>query len=133
MSSELEQAIKNRLETGFKNWNGGYDQWLEWCNTLYEPDAHYNVYGKRLTLEEYKHMMGEFFEKYDIRMGEFFNMLVEDDWCAIRYRTYILDKATGTEFEQMSFEFVHFKDNAQPIGARVIEGWATSTDPLSSD
>lgn len=133
MSSELEQAIKNRLETGFKNWNGGYDQWLEWCNTLYEPDAHYNVYGKRLSLEEYKQMMGEFFEKYDIRMGEFFNMLVEDDWCGIRYRTYILDKATGKEFEQMSFEFVHFKDNPQPIGARVIEGWATSTNPLSSD
>lgn len=30
---------------GFKNWNSGYKSWLEWCETLYEPDAHYNVYG----------------------------------------------------------------------------------------
>ena len=37
---KIEQAIKDRLENGFKNWNGGYDGWLEWCNTLYEPDAH---------------------------------------------------------------------------------------------
>ncbi len=62
----LEDAIKDRLLTGFKNWNGGYDCWLEWCNTLYEPDSHYNVYGKRLTLQDYKDMMGKFFESYDI-------------------------------------------------------------------
>lgn len=24
-AKDLEAAIKNRLETGFKNWNGGYD------------------------------------------------------------------------------------------------------------
>ena len=47
----MEEAIRDRLVTGFKNWNGGYDGWLEWCNTLYEPDAHYNVYGHRLTLQ----------------------------------------------------------------------------------
>ena len=46
----MEEAIRDRLVNGFKNWNGGYDGWLEWCNTLYEPDVHYNVYGKRLTL-----------------------------------------------------------------------------------
>jgi len=28
----MEKAIKDRLETGFKNWNGGYDCWLVWCN-----------------------------------------------------------------------------------------------------
>ena len=130
---KLEEAIKDRLLTGFKNWNGGYDCWLEWCNTLYEPDSHYNVYGKRLTLLEYKDMMGKFFENYDIRMGDFHNMIIKDDWCAIRYRTFILDKRTGEEFEQESFEFVNFKDNPEPIGVRVIEGWATSTNPLSEN
>ena len=29
----MEIAIKDRLETGFRNWNGGYESWLEWCNT----------------------------------------------------------------------------------------------------
>ena len=40
---EKEAAIRDRLVTGFKNWNGGYEGWLEWCNTLYEEDAYYNV------------------------------------------------------------------------------------------
>lgn len=78
-------------------------------------------------------MMKEFFQKYDIRMGEFHNMIIQDDWCAIRYRTYIIDKKKNEEFEQMSFEFVHFKDNPDPVGARVIEGWATSINPLSAN
>lgn len=132
-NAKLEAAIKDRLETGFKNWNGGYDCWLEWCKILYEPDSHYNVYGQRLTLQEYKDMMSKFFENYDIRMGEFLNMIIKDDWCAIRYKTYIYDKHKDKEFEQESFEFVHFKDNPEPIGVRVIEGWATSTNPLSED
>lgn len=130
-NAKMEEAIKNRLETGFKNWNGGYDCWLEWCKTLYEPDAHYNVYGKRLTLQEYKGLMGKFFENYDIKMGEFHNMIIKDDWCAIRYTVYNVNKNTGEEVEQESMEFVHFKDNPDPIGVRVIEGWATSTAPLS--
>jgi len=129
---KLEEAIKSRLETGFKNWNGGYECWLDWCKTLYEPDSHYNVYGRRLTLQEYKDMMGKFFENYDIKMGDFKNMIIKDDWCAIRYTVYNINKKTGEEVEQESMEFVHFKENPDPIGVRVIEGWATSTAPLSA-
>lgn len=130
MSKTFQEQIKERLETGFKNWNGGYDCWLEWCKTLYEPDAHYNIYGKRYTMQEYKDLMGKFFQNFDIEMGEFQNMLIEDDWCAIRYKVYNVNKQTGKRFEQESMEFVRFKDNGGDIGARVIEGWATSTTPL---
>lgn len=130
-TTTFQDAIRDRLQTGFRNWNGGYEAWLDWCNTLYEPDAHYNVYGRRLSMQEYKDLMGTFFEKYDVKMGDFHNMLIEDDWCGIRYQTHIIEKATGKSFDQESFEFVHFKDNPAPIGARVIEGWATSTNPLS--
>lgn len=122
----LQEKIKNRLETGFKNWNGGYDAWLEWCNTLYEPDAYYNVYGQRWTLQQYKEAMGKLFEVFDMELGEFYNMLVVDDWCAIRYKVTTTNKKTGERFEQMTMEFVHFKDNPDPVGARVIEGWALS-------
>ena len=59
MNNDLQIAIKDRLQNGFKNWNGGYEGWLEWCNTLYEPDAHYNVGGQRWTLQEYKDAMGK--------------------------------------------------------------------------
>jgi hypothetical protein len=131
MSKNFQQAIRERLENGFKNWNGGYECWLDWCNTLYEPDAHYNIYGKRYTLQEYKDLMGQFFQAFDVEMGEFYNMLVEGDWCGIRYRVYITNKKTGEKFEQMTMEFVNFKDNEDPIGARVIEGWALSDTPLS--
>lgn len=130
MSKNFEDAIRNRLENGFKNWNGGYDGWLEWCNTLYEPDAHYNVYGQRWTLQEYKDAMGKLFSAFDMELGDFYNMLVVDDWCAICYSVTITNKKTGEKTKQMTMEFVHFKENPEPIGARVMEGWALSDVPL---
>lgn len=110
-NSKMEDAIRNRLVNGFKNWNGGYDEWLEWCNTLYEPDAHYNVYGKRLTLQEYKDMMGQLFQHYTIELGKFENMIIKDDWCAIRYVVKIKNLHTGEEVLQHTMEFVNFKEN----------------------
>jgi hypothetical protein len=127
----FQEQIRDRLRTGFNNWNGGYEKWLEWCDTLYEPDAHYNVYSQRLTLQQYKDMMGQFFGAFDVELGDFHNMLVQDDWCAIRYNVHIVNKRTGERIEQEIMEFVNFKENPAPIGARVIEGWALSDKPLS--
>lgn len=131
---KMEEAIRNRLETGFKNWNGGYDGWLTWCNTLYEPDAFYNIpldgAQKRLTLQEYKDMMGKLFEHFTMELGPFENMIIKDDWCAIRYTVKIKNLDTGKEVNQNTMEFVKFKDNGGDIGVRVIEGWALSDSPL---
>ena len=132
MNTTFAERIKDRLQNGFKNWNQGYEAWLKWCDTLYEPDAHYNVNGERLTLQEYKDLMGKFFAAFDIELGEFNNMLVEGDWTGIRYVVYITNKKTGERIEQKTMEFVHFKDNPQPLGARVIEGWAISDKPISA-
>jgi len=135
MSMNFKEQICDRLETGFKNWNGGYETWLKWCDTLYEPDAHYNIPmnggQKRLTLLEYKDMMGHFFEAFEVELGEFKNMLIVDDWCGIRYIVYVTNKKTGEKFTQNTMEFVNFKDNGGDIGARVIEGWALSDIALS--
>ncbi|KAK8883032.1 hypothetical protein M9Y10_045680 [Tritrichomonas musculus] len=126
----FQEQIKDRLETGFKNWNGGYDVWLKWCDTLYEPDAHYNIQlkwpQKRLTLQEYKDMMKVFMSHFNVELGEFHNLIIKDDWCAIRYVVYVTNRQTNEKFTQNTMEFVHFKENPQPIGARVIEGWALS-------
>ncbi len=132
MGASFQEAIRARFSQGFKEWNTGYDAWLKWCNTLYEPDAHYNVYGNRLTLQQYKDMMRQLFSMYDIELGEFHNIIVEEDWGAIRYSVYIVNKKTGEKIEQKTMEFVHFKNNPQPIGARVVEGWAISDKPLST-
>lgn len=130
--NKIEMAIKDRLENGFKNWNGGYSGWLEWCNTLYEPDAYYNVYGHRLTLQQYKHMMGQLFQHYTMELGAFDNMIIKDNWAAIRYTVKVKNLDTGEEILQHTMEFVNFKENPDPIGVRVVEGWALSDRPLSA-
>jgi hypothetical protein len=126
----FQEQIKDRLINGFKNWNGGYEKWLKWCDTLYEPDAMYNIQvggpQKRLTLQQYKDICKHFMDNYVLELGDFKNMIIQDDWCAIRYVVYVTNKATGEKYTQNTMEFVHFKDNPQPIGARVIEGWALS-------
>lgn len=131
MNTNFEEGIRARFYQGFKEWNMGYNAWLKWCDTLYEPDACYNVYGKRLTLQEYKDMMGQLFSIYEIQLGQLDNVLVEGDWGAIRYSVYVTDKRTGVKSELKTMEFVHFKNNAEPTGARVIEGWAISDSSLS--
>ncbi len=50
---------------------------------------------------------------------------------SIRYSTYSTNKNTGEKSKMHTMEFVHFKDNPEPIGARVIEGWAISDSQLS--
>ena len=134
-TTPLEDAIKDRLLNGFNNWNGGYDGWLEWCNTLYEPDAYYNIplggSQKRLTLEQYKGMMGQLFQHFTMELGAFENMIIKENWCAIRYTVKIKNLETGEEINQNTMEFVKFKDNGGDIGVRVVEGWALSDTPIS--
>lgn len=131
----MEEKIKDRLENGFRNWNGGYDCWLNWCKTLYEPDAHYNVQGPngmfRMTLKEYEDKMKYILGMFDIQLGEFKNMIIKDDWAAIRYIVKVTSRKTGKTVTQHTMEFVHFKDNPDPIGVRVIEGWALSDLPVT--
>ncbi len=130
----FDEQIKDRLEHGFENWNKGYETWLKWCDTLYEPDAHYNIQinsaQKRLTLQEYKDISKENMDKMHLELGGFDNMIIKDGWAAIRYTVKITDKATGKTVKQNTMEFVHFKDNGGKIGARVIEGWALSDLPV---
>jgi hypothetical protein len=95
MMTRLEEAIKDRLETGFKNWNGGYESWLAWCNTLYDDASIYNVYGHRLTLKQYQDLMGDMFKKQDIKLGKFHNMIISGSWAAIRYDVEVTEVATG--------------------------------------
>ncbi|MFC0220196.1 hypothetical protein ACFFJ7_17575 [Pseudochelatococcus lubricantis] len=130
----FQEQIKDRFTEGLRShFNDSYEDWLEWCDTLYEPDAHYNVNSNRLTLQEYKDLMSAMMSKYDIKIGEVKNMVIENDWGAIRYAVRITDRTTGEVINQMTMEFVQWKDNPQPIGARVIEGWALSDHPLSAD
>lgn len=76
-------------------------------------------------------MMKMLFGHFTMELGDFDNMLIQDDWAAIRYTVFITNLDTGEKIEQKTMEFVHFKDNGGDIGARVIEGWALSDKPLA--
>ena len=125
----MEKHIQNRLLTGFANWNRGFETWKDWGNILYTKDSIYNVHGARLTLEHYQEDMYETLGKMKIDMGNFNNMLIVNDYCAIYYDIKIRGR-NGT-----TMEFVQFKDygNATYPVVRVVEGWGGVKDDTYYD
>ena len=81
----LETNIQNRLLTGFENWNRGFDAWKAWGDILYTNESIYNVHGARLTLAQYQKSMDITLKRANILMGDFHNMLINDEFCAIYY------------------------------------------------
>ena len=124
VDTPLEEAIQNRLLTGFENWNRGYDAWKAWGDILYTPESMYNVHGVRMTLEEYQQSQNMGLKAADIQMGNFNNMIICDDWCAIRYDITSTNRETEETSEGSVMEFVQFKDYGDELGVRVVEGWA---------
>lgn len=76
--------------------------------------------------------MGQLFQHYTMELGRFENMIIRDNWCAIRYTVTISNLDTGKETLQNTMEFVTFKENPEPVGVRAAEGWALSDTPLSA-
>lgn len=77
--------------------------------------------------------MGQLFQHYSIKLEAFGNMIIKDDWAAICYTVNIKNLDNGQETLQHTMEFVNFKDNPDPIGVRMVEGWALSDCPLSTE
>ena len=125
----LEKHIQNRLLTGFANWNRGFETWKAWGNILYTKDSIYNVHGARLTLEHYQEDMFDTLGKMKIDMGNFNNMLIVGDYCAIYYDILIRGRSGTT------MEFVQFKDygNTTNPDVRVVEGWGGVKDDTYYD
>lgn len=124
IETEMEKNIQNRLLNGFENWNRGYDTWEDWGNILYTEDSLYNVHGVKLTLKQYQDAMNATLVSSDIQMGNFNNMIICDDWAAIRYDITTTDRQTQKSSDGSVMEFVHFKDYGEELGTRVMEGWA---------
>ncbi|MCR4891015.1 MAG: nuclear transport factor 2 family protein [Lachnospiraceae bacterium] len=121
-ATDLSKKIQNRMLNGFNRWNMGYDAWEHWGEVLYHDDSIYNVNGVRLTLKEYQQAMDVSLKKLDIRMGDFKNMVLVDDWMAIQYETVNIDRETGAEKPGTTMEFAKFGDYDE-LGAKVDEGW----------
>ena len=127
IDTRMEKNIQNRLLNGFENWNRGYDAWKAWGDILYTKDSIYNVHGVRLTLEEYQNAMNMTFRYNTIYMGDFRNMLICGDWCAINYDIKTVNNATGKTSDGGVIEFVKFADYGKNLGTRVVEGWGGTT------
>ncbi len=121
-ATDLSRKIQNRMLNGFNRWNMGYDAWEHWGEVLYHKDSIYNVNGVKLTLQEYQQAMDVSLKKLDIRMGDFINMVLVDDWMAIQYEIVNIDRATGKASPGTTMEFAKFGDYG-PLGAKVDEGW----------
>ena len=124
IDTKIEKDIQNRLLNGFENWNRGFDAWKAWGDILYTEDSMYNVHDARLTLKEYQDAMNIVLSQTDNKMGNFENMIVCDDWTAIRYNIMNYDLQTGEGTPGCVMEFVNFKDYGSELGTRVVEGWA---------
>ncbi len=123
--TELSKKIQNRMLNGFNRWNMGYEAWEHWGEVLYHPESIYNVNGVRMTLSEYQKSMDISLKKMDIEMGNFNNMLLVDDWMAIRYDIINKDRETGEAVPGTTMEFARFGDYGE-LGAKVDEGWGGS-------
>jgi len=128
VNTKLERDIQNRMLNGFENWNRGYQAWEDWGNILYTPDSIYNVHGAHLTLAEYQNSMKAMFKTTTVLMGDFQNMIICDDWTAIRYDTVIVNNKTGERTPSGVIEFVNFKDYGDELGTRVVKGWGGTRD-----
>ena len=124
VSTQIEKNIQNRLLTGFENWNRGFDAWKAWGDILYTPDSLYNVHAVHLTLGEYQNAMKATLRANNILMGDFLNMVICGDWCAIHYKIATINRETDVNNPGSVMEFVNFKDYGPELGTRVVEGWA---------
>lgn len=141
VDKSYEEAITNRLQTGFLNYNKGYLAWLEWCDELYDENAYYNVYGQHFTLDQYKRLMGAMFEQFEISlggtgdtMGDIGTIIIDSikGKAAISY-TVEFKKKTESEWVAIdTMEFVQFRTDKK-FGARVMEGWALSSAQIEPD
>lgn len=123
--TDLTKKVQNRMLNGFNRWNMGYDAWEHWGEVLYHKDSIYNVNGVRMTLKEYQNSQNAALKKLDIKMGNFSNMILVDDWMAIQYDITTLDKEKGTTTNGTTMKFARFGDYGK-LGAKVDEGFGGS-------
>jgi len=93
------ERAKDRLYEAWDSWKPGYDDWVEWSNGLYAPDAvMIAMEGDEPELfRDYQAKMKGFRDAYDMEMGTIERCVAADGVTAHTYKMYMTPKGQGAD------------------------------------
>ena len=110
----ISEKAKERLYEAWDAWKPGYQDWLEWSNGLYSPDAIMVAMDgeKPEIFSEYQGKMKHFRDQFDMRMGPIERCIVADGVTAHTYKMYMTPKGQGEDKTVVIpvTEFNHFAE-----------------------
>ena len=113
VKSPTERA-KERLYEAWDAWKPGYEDWIEWSNGLYAPDAQMIAMdGDEPELfQAYQAKMKHFRDQFDMEMGVIERCIAADGVTAHTYKMYMTPKEQGPDATVVILvtEFNHFAD-----------------------
>ena len=127
--TDLNKKVQNRILNYFNRINMGYDGLEQWDKVLYHKDSILNVNGIKMTLKEYQNLQNDAFKKYDIKIGNFTNMILVDDFVAIQYDITTTEKERSITVYGTNMEFMRFGDYEE-LGVKVNEDFTGSRNDV---
>ena len=82
----LGREIRQVLLMDFESWNKGFKEWSEWMSRYVTEDFVCHTDFGDATAEQYRDAANEWFEGKHSKRVYFDNLMVRDNWAAIRYK-----------------------------------------------
>jgi hypothetical protein len=116
IAKSLSERAKERLYEAWDAWKPGYEDWLQWSDTLYAPDAVMIAMDGDTPerFRDYQAKMKGFRDAYQMEMGPIERCIVADGVTAHTYMMHMTPKAAGADktIHIPVTEFNHFADVA---------------------
>jgi hypothetical protein len=114
MTKSFSERAKDRLYEAWDAWKPGYEDWLEWSNSLYAPDAVMIAMDgdKPELFRDYQAKMQHFRDQFTMEMGVIDRCIVADGITAHTYQMYMTPKGQGKDKTVVIpvTEFNHFAE-----------------------
>jgi hypothetical protein len=108
------EKAKERLYEAWDAWKPGYEDWIEWSNGLYAPDAMMVAMDgdKPELFSEYQGKMKHFRDQFDMVMGPIERCVAADGVTAHTYKMYMTPKGQSEDKTVVIpvTEFNHFAE-----------------------
>ncbi len=110
----LSEKAKDRLYEAWDAWKPGYEDWIDWSNGLYAPDAVMVAMDgdEPEVFSQYQAKMKHFRDRFDMEMGTIERCIVADGVTAHTYKMYMTPKGQGADRTVVIpvTEFNHFAE-----------------------